>query len=37
MEWPRLKDFSFLDWMIHFGVFMNLLITFAILWHVFTR
>lgn len=32
-----LKNFTMLDWMIHFGVFANMVVTLYIVWHVFTR
>lgn len=31
------KNFTLLDWMIHFGVFMNMVISLYIVWHVFAR
>ena len=33
----RKKEFTFLDWLIHFGVGMNLLVAFYIVWHVFIK
>jgi hypothetical protein len=33
----KVKEFTFLDWMIHFGVGMNLLVCFYIVWHVLTK
>ncbi len=31
------KNFTFLDWMIHFGVFANMVVTLYILWWVFLK
>ncbi len=37
MGWPNFRDFSLLDWMIHFGVLVNILVSLYIVWHIFTR
>lgn len=31
------KNFTLLDWLIHFGVFANMVVTLYIVWHVLTR
>lgn len=32
-----LKSFTLLDWMIHFGVFANMVVTLYIVWYVITK